>query len=70
MGPPGAGKGTQAELLSEKLNLFYLETAKLLEEKFWNAKEGESMEGIDGQEYELLDEKKLWETGILCSPPL
>lgn len=70
MGPPGSGKGTQAELLSEKLNLFYTETAKLLEAKFWNAKEGESMEGIDGKKYDLLAEKKLWATGILCSPPL
>ena len=26
MGPPGAGKGTQAELLSERLSLYYLET--------------------------------------------
>ena len=69
MGPPGAGKGTQAELLSEKLNLSYLETAKLLEAKFWNAKVGEFMEGIDGNKYDLLDEKKLWATGILCSPP-
>ena len=37
-GPPGAGKGTQAELLSEKLNLYYFETSKVLEEKFSEAK--------------------------------
>ena len=69
MGPPGAGKGTQADLLSEKLNLSYIETAKLLEAKFWNAKVGESMEGIDGKQYDLLAEKNLWATGKLCSPP-
>src|SRR3989338_2800527 len=69
MGAPGAGKGTQAELLSAKLNLSYLETAKLLEAKFWNAQEGESMEGVDGKAYDLLAEKNLWATGILCSPP-
>ncbi|TSC56346.1 MAG: adenylate kinase [Parcubacteria group bacterium Greene0416_39] len=69
MGPPGAGKGTQAELLSEKLNLSYIETAKLLEAKFWNAKVNESMEGVDGNAYDLLHEKNLWATGILCSPP-
>jgi len=34
MGPPGSGKGTQAELLAERLNLFHLETSKILEEKF------------------------------------
>lgn len=69
IGPPGAGKGTQAELLSEKLNLSYIETAKLLEAKFWNAREDESIEGVDGNAYNLLAEKNLWATGILCSPP-
>ncbi len=33
-GPPGSGKGTQSELLSEKLGLYYFETSKLLENKF------------------------------------
>ncbi|MBI1984742.1 MAG: nucleoside monophosphate kinase [Candidatus Wildermuthbacteria bacterium] len=68
MGSPGAGKGTQAELLSDKLNLTYIETSKILEEKFWNAKEGEYMEA-EGKKYFLLDEKKLWQTGMLNSPP-
>lgn len=29
-GPPGAGKGTQAQLISEKLNLFHLSTGEVL----------------------------------------
>jgi len=29
-GPPGAGKGTQAELISQKLNLFHLSTGDVL----------------------------------------
>lgn len=29
-GPPGAGKGTQAQLIAEKLNLFHLSTGELL----------------------------------------
>jgi len=33
-GPPGSGKGTQAELLAEKFNLYYFETSKILEETF------------------------------------
>lgn len=33
-GPPGAGKGTQGELLAEKLNLYYFETSKILEQTF------------------------------------
>ncbi len=68
MGSPGAGKGTQAELLSDRLNLVYLETSKLLEEKFLNQKEGEYVEA--GQKkFFLTEEKKLWETGFLNSPP-
>ncbi len=67
-GPPGAGKGTQAELLSEKFNLYYLETSKLIEAAVMRAKRGQFV-NVDGKKYYLLDEKKLWETGILCSPP-
>lgn len=58
-GPPGAGKGTQAELLSDKLSLYYLETSKILEQKF---KESDKNPVV-------LKEKKLWEDGLLCSPP-
>ena len=36
-GPPGAGKGTQSELLSDKLGLYLFETSKILEEKFREA---------------------------------
>ncbi len=67
-GPPGAGKGTQAELLSGKLNLYYLETSKLIEASVMQAKKGEFLKA-GGKKYYLLNEKKLWETGILCSPP-
>lgn len=58
-GPPGAGKGTQAELLSNKLGLYYIETSKILEQKF---KESDKNPVV-------LKEKKLWEEGKLCSPP-
>ncbi|HXV26701.1 MAG TPA: nucleoside monophosphate kinase [Candidatus Paceibacterota bacterium] len=34
IGPPGAGKGTQAELLAEEYGLVHLETSKLIEEVF------------------------------------
>lgn len=66
MGQPGAGKGVQAELLSEKLNLYSFETSKVLEEKFNSAKKNEYSE-IDGKKYFISDEKKLWSTGALCS---
>lgn len=68
LGPPGAGKGTQAELISQKLNLFYFETSKLLEERYRNMKEGEYVEA-DGQKYYLADERKKWEGGELNSFP-
>lgn len=66
MGPPGAGKGTQAELLAEKLNLYYFETSKILEEEF---KKEKKKYIIEGKEYSMLKEKKNWLEGKLCSPP-
>lgn len=70
LGPPGSGKGTQAELLSEKLNLYYFETSKILEEKFnIPASKKEAVIEIEGKKYFFKKEKELWEKGILCSPP-
>ena len=66
-GPPGAGKGTQSELLSEKFSLYYFETSRILEETFKN-KAGVSFK-IGGTEYSVAGEKKLWEEGKLCNPP-
>ena len=69
IGPPGSGKGTQAELLGEKLNLYYLETSKILEANIMKAKKGEYVM-VKGKKYFLEKEKKNWETGKLVSPPL
>ncbi len=73
-GPPGAGKGTQAELLSDKLNLYYFETSKILEREFKKAENlsSDSEERFiieDGKKFDILNEKKLWSGGKLCSPP-
>ena len=73
LGPPGAGKGTQAELLADKLNLYYFETSRILEEKFQEAEHfppgaGKNIVKVKGKEYSVLKEKKLWKTGIICSP--
>ena len=73
-GPPGAGKGTQAELLSDKLNLYYFETSKILEQEF---QEAETMPSdakkrfitIAGEKYDVLKEYEVWKAGLLCSPP-
>jgi len=69
MGPPGSGKGTQAELLAEKLNLYYLETSKFLEANIMKAKRGDYVT-VGGKKYFLVKEKKNWETGKLVSPLL
>ncbi len=68
MGPPGSGKGTQAELLADRFSLYYLETSKVLEAKIMNAKKGEFVE-VGGQRYYMADEKKRWQTGLLNSDP-
>ena len=68
LGAPGAGKGTQAELLSEKLNLYYFETSKIIERAIQKARKGEFVE-VEGKKYFFAQEKNLWQTGKLCSPP-
>jgi adenylate kinase len=66
-GPPGAGKGTQAQLLAEKLGLYHLEASKVLEERFSSPEE--RFVEVNGEKFDILKEKELWEKGILCSPP-
>ena len=73
-GPPGAGKGTQAELLSERLSLFNFETSKILEEKFKQVQQleensSERFVEVKGEKFDVLAEKQLWLDGKLCSPP-
>lgn len=68
MGPPGSGKGTQAELLADRFSLYYLETSKMLEAKMMNAKKGEFV-AVAGKKYYMADEKKRWQTGLLNSDP-
>jgi adenylate kinase len=68
MGPPGSGKGTQAELLAEKLNLDYPETAKIGEERIKKAKKGEYIE-VEGKKFYFDEQRKLWEKGKLWDPP-
>ncbi len=73
-GPPGAGKGTQSELLSEKMALYLFETSKILEREF---KKAEKMTKddvrrfveVEGEKYDVLHELEIWKKGELCSPP-
>jgi adenylate kinase len=61
VGPPGSGKGTQAELLAEKFGLIHFEISKVIEEKFKNALPDDEV---------INREKKLWKSGELMSPEI
>lgn len=69
LGPGGSGKGTQAQLLSEKFNLYHLETSEIIERNLAGAKKGDFVL-VGGKKYYLLEEKKIREAGELMSPPL
>jgi adenylate kinase len=69
LGPPGSGKGTQAELLAEKFNLFHFETSEIIERNLAAAKKGDFVK-IGNKKYFLSEEKKLREKGKWMSPPL
>jgi adenylate kinase len=65
-GPPGAGKGTQSELLASKFYFYNLDTSRVLEEKFKNAKPGAAVE-IGGCQYPVDEELAKRKKGVLCS---
>lgn len=73
-GPPGAGKGTQSELLTEKFGLFSLESSKVIErefKKFENFSEDSPERFVEsfGEKFDVLHEMDQWKKGILTSPP-
>jgi len=57
--PPGAGKGTQADLLAEKFGFIHIETSKIIEEKLKNA---------DSSDPVTQEEKRKWLEGELNDP--
>lgn len=61
IGPPGSGKGTQAEMVAEKFGLVHLESSKVIENKFKNA---------DPNDQVILHEKEAWRSGQLTDPAL
>lgn len=67
-GPPGCGKGTQAELLAKKFYFYYLESSKVLEEKFKSGRNGNGFIEVDGEKFSVAEEAKNWRDGILCNP--
>ena len=68
-GQPGAGKGTQAEILSDKTGYYHFESSKIIEFHIKNDPAGTVYE-IENQKYKIEDEKERWEAGLLNSPPL
>lgn len=67
-GPPGAGKGTQAELLSEKTSYYHFESSKIIEHCF-KAENPDKVFTIESRDYKVADEMKRWKAGELNSPP-
>lgn len=61
IGPPGSGKGTQADLLAKDLGFFHFEISKIIEEKFKNA---------DPSDKEINEEKEKRLAGGLIEPKL
>lgn len=68
-GPPGSGKGTQSELLSEKTGFYFLESSKVLEREFKKYFSSDKFFEIDGQKFFIQDEIKNWKSGVLNNPP-
>ncbi len=67
-GQPGAGKGTQAEVLASKTGYYHFESSKVIENCF-QEESPEKVFDIDGEKFKVADEKIRWETGLLNSPP-
>ena len=56
IGPPGSGKGTQAELLAKELGFFHFEISKVIEKKFSEA---------GPEDKEISHQKEHWISGEL-----
>ena len=61
IGPPGSGKGTQADLLAKELGFYHFEISKVIEEKFKNA---------DSSNKEITHQKEHWIAGELVHSEL
>ncbi|KKR02351.1 MAG: Adenylate kinase [Candidatus Yanofskybacteria bacterium GW2011_GWA1_39_13] len=61
VGPPGAGKGTQADLLAEDFGFLHFETSKIIEGKFNNAGAGD---------VEMANQYEMFKSGKLNDPKL
>jgi len=62
IGPPGSGKGTQADLLAKRFGLVHVQTSKLGEEKINNQE-------LIKNDPEIAEVKRLYDKGELFPPP-
>ena len=67
-GPPGAGKGAQSELISNKIGAYIFETSGIIGRKIAEAKSGDFIEA-DGEKFYFEKEKEIMEHGKLWDPP-
>lgn len=68
MGPPGSGKGTQAELLAEKLGFFQWETSSIVGGVIERAKKGDFVK-IEGNKYFFEEQREIRRKGLLWDGP-
>ncbi len=69
LGPPGSGKGTQAELLAKRLDLYHLETSEIIEKNLDGIKRNDFVI-VGGKKYFIWEEKELRKSGEIMSPLL
>lgn len=62
IGPPGSGKGTQADLLAKRFGLVHVQTSKIGEEKINNPE-------LVKNDPEIAEVKRLYDMGELFPPP-
>lgn len=67
MGPPGAGKGTQAEILVDIYGLVHLESSKVIEAQFKQHDAKDSFT-VDGETFTYGAIEEQWASGILVEP--
>lgn len=59
-GPPGAGKGTQADLLTKHMNLVHFDIGAYISEVINDPKNGKNKK--------IQEQKKVYDTGGICDP--
>lgn len=68
IGSPGSGKGTQANLLSEKFGLYHFRSSRIVGRIIEKAEPGSFIE-VEDKKYYFEEQKQLSENGKLWDPP-